>query len=144
MALIATIPAKKFGLASTVSLFRVAALRTGNASSSWVNDSHRNANQLGLIFDKLTELTEGPAGVLIALLSPNRDPLAYACKIFNGNAARSVFGNLDNLLRNAVVFMLAETRFFPREPAKLLLASFTPHFLKSLAKSMVFLSNTER
>ena len=61
-----------------------------------VHEDHLHAVGEGLVDDQGAQLMERPPAVAGSLVMPNRCPLADACQVFQGDAARGALGSLAN------------------------------------------------
>jgi len=108
--------ASKFTLGLAVCLLAMSAAAAYPAGVFWVNDNHRNAGQLGLIFDEVAELGETPAGYSCPLTLAEPGPVADAREFFKGDAAACVFAERGEFLCDTVVHIFSEPGFLVSDP----------------------------
>jgi len=86
------------------------AVRTSPGCVSGIHQDHRNTDSLSFVLNVRTQLGKSPTCMSTLLFMPNRGPFANALEVFKGNRGLRVLGLLDNLLRDAVIHILAEAR----------------------------------
>lgn len=125
--------AAKMFLAEAILLVGISALGALPAGVAGVYCDYWQPGQPGLVFQEGAQLKERPGMQNRALLAPNRDALAEAGQILDGQAAIGVFSGGNDLLADIVVDPGSEAVFTAREflesplgGAGLLLLEFGP------------------
>lgn len=103
----------------TIGFVNVTASRTGAAGVPRVNQEYRHANPLGFVGHERTKLEERPTVQGCPLRTTNRDPLADAPQIFQGNRSICVFRFGNQFFTDAVVGVFGKTAFAARKPFQL-------------------------
>ena len=105
----------------TIGFINVTTSRTGAAGVSGVNQEHRHANSFGFVRHEGAKLEERPTMQGCPLRATNRDPLANAPQIFQGNRSICVFRFGNQFFTDAVVGIFGKTALAPRKPFQLAL-----------------------
>jgi hypothetical protein len=104
----------KLRLRRTIGFIHMTASWTGAACVSGIYQEHRYARSLSLIGYKGAQLVERPAMQGCPLRATNRNPLAYAFQILQGNRSICVFRFGNQLFADAVVSVFGKPVFFAR------------------------------
>ena len=103
----------------TIAFVNTTALRTSARRITRVNRNYRDARKLRLVLEKCTELKKRPAPRMQAgsLVASNRNSLANATQVFQGNRATSALRDAkrDYLLADRVIDVLGKTGFLTRQ-----------------------------
>src|SRR3954471_22972890 len=94
--------ARELGLRLPVRSLAMPADGAGAGRVAWVHRNHGYAGQARLVFDKLSQLREGPPREFGPVLTLEPSPVADTAQVFQGDTARSVFGVLDDGLADPV------------------------------------------
>lgn len=103
----------------TIGFVNVTASRTGATGVPRVNQEYRHASPLGFVGHERTKLEERPTVQGCPLRATNRDPLADATQIFQGNRSICVFRFGNQFFTDAVVGVFGKTAFAARKPFQL-------------------------
>lgn len=95
--------ADKLRLTLAVGFFTVTARRASAAGVARVNRNNPHARNGRFIFQKVSQLSESPVGMLGSLRFLNRRPLTNTFEFFKGYRSNRVFSLRDKLFRNAMV-----------------------------------------
>ncbi len=134
--------ALELGLTNPVGFLAVTARGTSAARVARINGNHRDSKQCGLVLQKRSKLRKRPSRMPCSVLTPNRYLFAYSGECFNRNAARSVFGELDNSFRDAVIVVAAEVGLPASQDVKQFLGSFGAFTLKRLTIAVMSAANS--
>ena len=99
-------------LRHTIARVDESAGRTGSTGVVRIDVDHRYAGSARFVCDELTQLTECPAMQRGPLGLPNRDALADALQIFQGDAASGALSLGHDAFAERVVYPSAKTSFF--------------------------------
>ena len=100
-------------MSTTIGLIDTTAHGTDAAGVARIDRDYGNPSQLRLVLDLLTQIIKTPGVMSSPLGLTNRCPFAYATQFFEGNPAPGAFGFFDNSLRDYMVHIFGESRFFP-------------------------------
>src|SRR3990167_7299875 len=92
----------------------MAALRTGTAGVSGINQNNRHACPQSLVLDLETQIRERPVRVSCALGTSNRYPVSNPAEFFQRDRASGVPCLLHDLFGNNVIGVFLEVRLFTR------------------------------
>jgi len=96
------------GLISSIGFLAMTARATGAARVAGIDQRDWNAGECSFVLDKRAQLIERPAGVLGAVLPPNRCPRSDVRQVFQRNTSLRVFSGSDDLLTDAVVLVASK------------------------------------
>lgn len=119
-----TLTTAKHLLTLAVCLFGMTAHPTHTAGVSWVNDHDRHSRKFCFVGDEHSQLIERPTMSLGSLCLSNRSSTPDAREVFKGYRRVCVFGSLNELLGNAVVYIRTEASFTTTDLPQLSLTCF--------------------
>lgn len=119
----------KLCLIAAVGLLAVSALRASPAGVSRIDRDQRDTVELGLVFEKRSELTERPTAHPGTLLAPEPSPSANSSQVLDCDSASGAFGIGNDLFADYVILM-------PLEPG--LTIAESPHGPASVPASPAF------
>lgn len=96
-----------------VRLRDVPTYRTGSGRVTRIDGHYGHAVASSLVLDEETQLVESPRVEDTTLGPTNRNPIADACKVFDGDSSISVFGLRDQPLADDVVHVTSKSGFYP-------------------------------
>jgi hypothetical protein len=99
-------------LSATVGLIDTTTYGTSLRGISWIYYCDWNTRQLRFVLDFLAQIIKAPGVMPSPLALTNRCPFTYATQFFDGNPASGAFGPFDNSLRDYMVYVFCESRFF--------------------------------
>ena len=119
MVSMSTRPTAELTLALAVRLLGMTARMTSLRCMSWVNEYHRYALESCLVGDEVLQLIECPTQSLRSLRLPNRGARVDMRQVFHRDRPLAVFGFLNKMLGDTVIFIRAEAMFLARHSLQL-------------------------
>lgn len=146
MAGVPTYQALELSLILAIGLIAMAAFCASAGRVARVNCNDGYAVESGLVLQKAAELSESPSSNSGPLAFPKPCPVADTFQVFQGDSARRVLSQVDDLLADNVVDVLLKTGLFASSPLHCSASIFTGpplvavrHALpKRLSSSVVF------
>jgi len=133
-------PTLEFRLRATIGFGDMATLGTFTAGITCVDGYNQNAPDLGLVFNKRSQLPERPVMQFSSLLTSSPDPRANTFQVFDGDSAICALRFVNDLLADRVVEILREVRFLASALLQKSSGRFRPFALESGSKLSVSFS----
>src|SRR5262245_55050002 len=112
---ITTHSAQKYSPSRTIAFLYMPALRARPARVARINRHHRNSRQFRLVFNKSAQFSERPFRHFVSLSLPEPSPFANLGQVFETDPALGVCGFLNDLFRDAMIFVRLKSAFFAGE-----------------------------
>jgi hypothetical protein len=106
-------------------------IRTSSRGVAGINQYQRHTSNLGFVLDEGSETIEVPSMQVATLSLANRCPGSNAIEIFKCNRSPGVFGFSNQLLGNAMIYILRKSGHPARKLLKMALGRLGPCALKS-------------
>ena len=102
--------AQKQSASRAIAFLYMPTLRARSARIARINRDHRDTRQFRLVFDEAAQFGERPFRHLVSLSLPEPSPFADARKVFKSDPAFGVCGFLNDLFRDAMIFVRFASR----------------------------------
>src|SRR5262245_52699177 len=107
--------AQKQSASSAIAFVYMPTLGARSARIARIYRDHRNPSQFRLVFDEAAQFSERPFRHLVPLSLPEPSPFADAGQVFKADPAFGVCGFLNDLFRDAMIFVRFKPAFLAGE-----------------------------